>query len=59
MFNASISGIEMLKKYKFNYDSISWESSDGDVAEGDYLEFKIGGFQYVSGVLNIDGVVSI
>ena len=57
MFNASISGDVMRKKYVFNNTTKSWEG-DGDLVEGDVISFKVGHIQHSQGVLNIDGLLS-
>jgi DNA-directed RNA polymerase subunit E'/Rpb7 len=56
MFNASVSGAEMCRKYVFKNISKAWESPQGDISEGDIVQFRIGGFQEANGVLNIDAI---
>lgn len=56
MFNASVSGAEMCKKYVYKNSSKAWESIQGDISEGDSVQFRIGSFQQANGVLNIDAL---
>ena len=57
MFNASISGDIMRKKYVYNITTKSWEG-EGDLVEGDIISFKVGSIQHSEGVLNIDGLLT-
>ena len=54
MFNASISAEEIGKKFKFNHATQSWESPDGDFAQGDYMKCKVINYHVANGVLSIN-----
>jgi len=58
MFNASISGDVMRKKYVYNNATKSWEGEGDLLGEGDVISFKVGNIQHSQGVLNIDGLLS-
>lgn len=55
MFNASISGEEMKCKYTYNYGASSWQSEEGDLLDGDTIEFEVVSLLHAKGVLNIAG----
>jgi hypothetical protein len=57
MFNASISGAEMKKGYKYSSLSKAWSSPRVDLSVDDYIVFTIASFQHSSGVVNIEGSI--
>ena len=53
-FNASIASAELSNKFTFNYSSQSWESSEGDLALGDYVSCKIINYNFANSILTIN-----
>lgn len=55
MFNASLSAQDLSKYYTYNYDYMTWESSElGEIQVNDYLDITIQSFQQAHGVLNLN-----
>lgn len=54
MFNASIAADQIGKKFKFNHTTQSWESPEGDMAQGDYIAAKILNYNVANGVLSVN-----